>query len=313
MENNSFTTKIFDIITPKSSESISYIFIVMEFMQTDMKKIFQSMPQLEFSEDHMISIIYSMLCSMNFMHTANVIHRDIKPANLLVDAECKVKICDFGLSRSQAVPEAPRGRESRSETSRKLIEEREERLNKPRDLSNHVVSRWYRPPEVILVEKSYNSSIDIWSTGCILSEMISCTEQYKANGVSPNDRFLFTGTSCFPLSPCEKMKSSSTQKKNIVSKNDQLKVILEILGDQDSQDTSFVSDPSALDYIHTLRPNSCKIEFKKEFPFTTPEILEILENMLEFNPSFRNSAGELLKSKVFDKIRKPQMEEPAPF
>lgn len=111
MENNSFTTKIFDIITPKSSESASYIFIVMEFMQTDMKKIFQSMPQLEFSEDHMISIIYSMLCSMNFMHTANVIHRDVKPANLLVDAECKVKICDFGLSRSQATPEiAPRGR-----------------------------------------------------------------------------------------------------------------------------------------------------------------------------------------------------------
>lgn len=109
------------------------------------------------------------------------------------------------------------------------------------------------------------------------------------------------------------MKSSSTQKKNIVSKNDQLKVILEILGDQDAQDTSFVSDPSALDYIHTLRPNSCKIEFKKEFPFTTPEILDILENMLEFNPSFRKSAGELLKNKVFDKIRKPQMEEPAPF
>jgi len=86
----------------------------MEFMQTDMKKIFQSMPQLEFSEDHMISIIYSMLCSMNFMHTANVIHRDIKPANLLVDSECKVKICDFGLSRSQATPEAPRGRQSRA-------------------------------------------------------------------------------------------------------------------------------------------------------------------------------------------------------
>jgi serine/threonine protein kinase len=109
------------------------------------------------------------------------------------------------------------------------------------------------------------------------------------------------------------MKSSSSQKKNIVSKNDQLKVILEILGDQDSQDTSFVSDPSALEYIKTLRPNTCKIEFKKEFPFTTPEILDILENMLEFNPSFRNSAGELLKNKVFDKIRRPQMEQPAPF
>jgi len=234
------------------------------------------MPQLEFTEDHMISIIYSMLCSMNFMHTANVIHRDIKPANLLVDADCKVKICDFGLSRSQAVPEAPRGRQPREQTSRRLIDERMVRQSKQRDLSNHIVSRWYRPPEVILVEKNYNSAVDIWSTGCILSEMISCTEQYKANGVNPQDRFLFTGTSCFPLSPCEKMRSTSSLKKNIVSKNDQLKVILEILGDQDLNDTSFVSDPSALDYIRTLKSNSCKIEFKKEFPFTTPQILEIL-------------------------------------
>ncbi len=110
MENNCFTTKIFDIITPKNTDNLNYIFIVMEYMQTDVKKIFQSMPQLDFSEEHMITIIYSMLCSMNFMHTANVIHRDIKPANLLIDADCKVKICDFGLSRSNSIPEAPRGR-----------------------------------------------------------------------------------------------------------------------------------------------------------------------------------------------------------
>ena len=124
---------------------------------------------------------------------------------------------------------------------------------------------------------------------------------------------MFTGTSCFPLSPCDKMKSSSSLKKNIVSKNDQLKVILEILGDQDACDTSFVSESSALDYIRTLTPNSCKIDFKKEFPFTTPEILDLLKNMLEFNPHFRSSAGDLLKNAVFDKIRKPNMEQAAPF
>jgi mitogen-activated protein kinase 1/3 len=176
MANNQFTTKIFDVITPSNPNDLSHIFIVMEYMQTDLKKIFQSMQQLDFSEDHMISILYSLLCSLNFMHTANVMHRDIKPANLLVDADCRVKICDFGLSRSQPEMEEPRGRLSRKETAKKLIDEQNERIQKPRDLSNHVVSRWYRSPEIILVEKNYTSSVDIWSSGCILSEMISCTE-----------------------------------------------------------------------------------------------------------------------------------------
>jgi len=103
-------------------------------------------------------------------------HRDIKPANLLVDADCRVKICDFGLSRSQPEMEEPRGRLSRKETAKKLVDEQNQRIQKPRDLSNHVVSRWYRSPEIILVEKNYTSSVDMWSSGCILSEMISCTE-----------------------------------------------------------------------------------------------------------------------------------------
>jgi mitogen-activated protein kinase 1/3 len=81
------------------------------------------------------------------------------------------------------------------------------------------VSRWYRSPEIILVEKNYTQSIDLWSTGCILSEMICSTENYKNLQESSTDRFLFPGSSCFPLSPCEKMKNSNTDK-NIVSKQD---------------------------------------------------------------------------------------------
>jgi mitogen-activated protein kinase 1/3 len=106
MKNNHFTTKILDIISPNSTSlQINHIFIVLEFMPTDLKRIFQSIPQLKFKDDNLLSILYNMLCTLNFIHTANIIHRDIKPANLLVNVDCKVKICDFGLARSNPYPE----------------------------------------------------------------------------------------------------------------------------------------------------------------------------------------------------------------
>ena len=78
------------------------------------------------------------------------------------------------------------------------------RERKKRCLSNHVISRWYRPPEVILVEKNYGLPADMWGSGCILAEMITCT--YKSKDITK--RFLFGGTSCFPLSPCDEMKKA---------------------------------------------------------------------------------------------------------
>jgi mitogen-activated protein kinase 1/3 len=94
-----------------------------------------------------------------------------------------------------------------------------------------VVSRWYRPPEIILIENNYNSSVDIWSTGCVLSELLNCSSNYK---IPAEERYVFTGNSCFPLSPTTKMKENSDDRKVILSKNDQLKVILQILGHQTS-------------------------------------------------------------------------------
>ena len=106
MKNNHFTTKILDIISPNTSSlQINHIFIVLEYMPTDLKRIFQSIPQLKFKDDNLLSILYNLLCTLNFIHTANIIHRDIKPANLLVNVDCKVKICDFGLARSNPYPE----------------------------------------------------------------------------------------------------------------------------------------------------------------------------------------------------------------
>ena len=51
------------------------------------------------NEEHVVVILYNILCSLNFIHSAGVIHRDIKPSNILIDLESQIKICDFGISR----------------------------------------------------------------------------------------------------------------------------------------------------------------------------------------------------------------------
>ena len=70
----------------------------MEFVETDLDLLLKH--KIDFSEHHLLKIVYNTLIALSFMHKANVMHRDIKPANILITSNCDVKICDFGLSRS---------------------------------------------------------------------------------------------------------------------------------------------------------------------------------------------------------------------
>jgi mitogen-activated protein kinase 1/3 len=100
MKNNKFTTKLIDVITPTSLDEMKYIFIVMESSDCDLKQLLNKIKDIEFDEGHIITILYNALCALNFIHSANVMHRDIKPANILINHECEITLCDFGLSRT---------------------------------------------------------------------------------------------------------------------------------------------------------------------------------------------------------------------
>jgi serine/threonine protein kinase len=97
-----FTTQLLDIIIAspdgKTLKNGTGIFLIMEYVENDINKLLRD-TSVKLSEDHIITIAYNLLCSINFLHTAGVMHRDIKPGNILIDDMCQVKLCDFGFAR----------------------------------------------------------------------------------------------------------------------------------------------------------------------------------------------------------------------
>jgi mitogen-activated protein kinase 1/3 len=83
------------------------------------------------------------------------LHRDLKPSNLLVNSNCDLKVCDFGLARGV------------------LDEDQMEDQSKRPLLTEYVVTRWYRAPEIMLACHEYDKPVDVWSTGCILAELLA--------------------------------------------------------------------------------------------------------------------------------------------
>jgi mitogen-activated protein kinase 1/3 len=238
-QENVFTVKLLDIIFPSNFKDIDlkeesktgeleidlgdldHIFLVMSAGQNDLKDVLESSSLLELTEDHVITVLYNLLCAVRFMHKAGVIHRDLKPANILIDDECKVQICDFGLARSagkedkdyqklhrdlyKKVHRAPKEeRKSREEQFKHGISNylKSRKSTEKRDRTCCVMTRWYRAPEVMLTYEQYGKAADIWSIGIIISELMACSSAYSKNSdFSTKSRFMFKGKCSFPISP----------------------------------------------------------------------------------------------------------------
>ncbi|XP_026544802.1 mitogen-activated protein kinase 15 isoform X2 [Notechis scutatus] len=125
------------------------IYLVFESMETDLHAVIKKGNLLK--DIHKCYILYQLLKATKFIHSGNVIHRDQKPSNILLDRDCFVKLCDFGLARSLGQIEKDEGNPA---------------------LTEYVATRWYRAPEILLASKCYTKGVDMWSIGCILGEML---------------------------------------------------------------------------------------------------------------------------------------------
>jgi len=225
------------------------IYLVLELMDTDLHYIIHSKQAL--TDDHIQYFIYQILRGLKAIHSAKVLHRDLKPNNLLVNKNCDLKICDFGLARGVD-----------DSISQQLTE--------------YVVTRWYRAPELLVENATYDQGIDIWSVGCILAECLG------RKALLPGKDYL-----------------------------QQLRLIIETLGEPSASDLAIIENPQAVEYIQAL-PKKAKVPFSALYPNANPLAIDLLEKMLVFNPSKRISAAAALEHEYLRALHNVNDEPTAP-
>ncbi len=138
-------------VGPAGPADFTDIFIVTHLMDADLSRVIWSAQTVSY--EHVRYFAYQVLRGLKYLHSARIMHRDLKPQNLLVDSNCDLRICDLGLARLS------------------------EHMN--HDQTVYVVTRWYRAPELLLGRRDYDKSIDTWSCGCILAELLQRAEEPK--------------------------------------------------------------------------------------------------------------------------------------
>ncbi|KAG6764827.1 hypothetical protein POTOM_032315 [Populus tomentosa] len=241
------------ILLPPSRREFKDIYVVFELMESDLHQVIKANDDL--TPEHYQFFLYQLLRGLKYIHTANVFHRDLKPKNILANADCKLKICDFGLARV-AFNDTPTAI-----------------FWTVGFLSDYVATRWYRAPELCgSFFSKYTPAIDIWSIGCIFSELL-------------------TGKPLFPG-------------KNVVH---QLDLMTDLLGTPTPEAIARVRNEKARRYLSSMRKKK-PVPFSQKFPNADPLALRLLERMLAFEPKDRPTAEEALADPYFKGLAKVERE-----
>jgi hypothetical protein len=159
-----------------------------------------------------------------------------------VNSDCTLKVCDFGLARESDVSMSTA-------------------------LTEYVVTRWYRAPEVLLSGGKYSASIDVWAVGCILAELL------LRRPLFPGENYLH-----------------------------QLQLIIQTLGSPTEKELEFVTNPNARAFI-VRQPFSAGVAIPSLFPHVRGPCLDLLEQMLVFDPNKRISVDDAIAHPFLARVR----------
>lgn len=221
------------------------LFLVFEYLDYDLKQFMYN----KYGKGHPIpaslakNFCYQILLGLQHCHANSIMHRDLKPQNLLVDvAASRIKLADFGLGRVFSLPVAK--------------------------YTHEVVTLWYRAPEILLGTRCYSTAVDIWSVGCIFTEMLL-------------GRSLFCGE-------CEL---------------EQLLAIFRIIGTPNNESWPGVKNLKDWHVYPQWTPKNLADAVK--WPQGTPDshALDLIQNMLILDPAKRLTTMDALRHPYFDDIR----------
>eukprot|EP00754_Rhynchopus_humris_P037930 Rhum_TRINITY_DN20634_c0_g1::Rhum_TRINITY_DN20634_c0_g1_i1::g.171646::m.171646 len=222
---------------PASPEPLSKLYMVMECMDTDLSQIIRD-PSVDITDEHIQYFMFQILHGLKCLHDARVIHRDLHPGNILLNTENDIKICDFNLAKE----------DSGGQTSS----------------TDYVTYRWYRAPELVMQWKKYDRKIDLWSAGCIMSELY-------------NRRPLFPGTTFY----------------------NQLNKIIEILGTPSTEDVEHIGSDSAKQYLFHELKGIPPAKWERIIKTRNPAALDLISRLLVFNPMKRFDVEQSLRHDFF--------------
>jgi mitogen-activated protein kinase 1/3 len=222
-------------------EEFTDVYVVTDLMETDLHRIVYSKQEL--TDEHVQFFVYQILCALKYMHSAGVVHRDLKPSNVLLNADCTLRLCDFGLARGVDVPGA--------------------------EMTEYVVTRWYRAPEVMLATQEYSTQIDVWAVGCIMAELLARKPLF------PGDDYIH-----------------------------QLRLIVDVLGSPSDDELEFVTSSRAKAFMRRQTGKGGK-PLSSLLPKATPLALDFLSKILVLHPGKRLTVDQALEHPYLADLHEP--------